>query len=141
MDMSITVRWNAAQEANVTRREMDEGAVRSHARAVAAIDGGRFADEIVPVSVQRRDGSTTSFDTDEHQRRDSTLGTLKPLHPDIEGFSVTGWQLERHQRRSSRDHPHLGRPGRGEGTDAARAHTSLERVVSIRLERVSVPRS
>lgn len=90
MDMSITVRWNAAQEANVTRREMDEWAVRSHARAVAAIDGGRFADEIVPVSVQRRDGTTTSFDTDEHQRRDSTLGTLKPLHPDIEGFSVTG---------------------------------------------------
>jgi acetyl-CoA C-acetyltransferase len=92
MDMSITVGWNAAQRASVTREEMDGWALRSHQRAVAAIDAGAFIDEIVPVTVQHRDGSTTEFAVDEHPRRDSTaekLASLKPLHPEIEGFSIT----------------------------------------------------
>ncbi len=92
LDMSITVGWNAAQAANVTREEMDAWSARSHARAVAAIDAGKFVDEIVPVDVTRLDGERVTFAVDEHPRRDSTvekLSTLKVLHPEIEGFSIT----------------------------------------------------
>ena len=91
-DMSITVGWNAAVQAGVSREEMDAWAYRSHQRAVAAIDDGRFADEIVPIDVRRRDGTTTTFAVDEHPRRATTLeklASLKPLHPEIEGFSIT----------------------------------------------------
>jgi acetyl-CoA acetyltransferase family protein len=92
MDMSITVGWNAAVEAGVTREEMDAWALRSHQRAVAGIDNGSFVDEIVPLEVTRRDGSTTTFAVDEHPRRDTSmekLAGLKPLHPEIGGFSIT----------------------------------------------------
>ena len=91
-DMSITVGWNAAVQAGVTREEMDAWAYRSHRRAVDAIDAGAFADEIVPLEVARRDGTTVSFAVDEHPRRAATLeklASLKPLHPEIEGFSIT----------------------------------------------------
>jgi acetyl-CoA acetyltransferase family protein len=91
-DMSITVGWNTAQKANVTREEMDFWACESHARAVDAIDTGRFEDEIVPIKVTRRDGETVTFQVDEHPRRGTTmekLASLKPLHPEIEGFSIT----------------------------------------------------
>jgi acetyl-CoA C-acetyltransferase len=92
LDMSITVGWNAAVEADVTREQMDAWALRSHQRAVAATDAGAFAEEIVPVEVTLRDGSTRTFAADEHPRRDSSmekLAALKPLHPEIEGFSIT----------------------------------------------------
>ncbi len=92
MDMSITVGWNAAVKAGVTREEMDAWALRSHQRAVAAIDAGSFEDEILPIEVKRRDGSTATFAVDEHPRRDTSLerlASLKPLHPEIEGFSIT----------------------------------------------------
>ncbi len=92
LDMSITVGWNAAVEAGVTRQEMDAWALRSHERAVAGIDSGAFTAEIVPIEVSRRDGSVVTFDVDEHPRRDSSmekLASLKPLHPEIEGFSIT----------------------------------------------------
>jgi acetyl-CoA acetyltransferase family protein len=91
-DMSITVGWNAAVEAGVSREEMDAWALRSHQRAVAAIDGGRFADEVFPVEVVRRDGVRSTFAVDEHPRRETSmekLASLKPLHPEIEGFSIT----------------------------------------------------
>jgi acetyl-CoA C-acetyltransferase len=61
-------------------------------RAVAGIDNGSFEAEIVPIEVRKRDGSTVTFAADEHPRRGSTLeklASLKPLHPEIEGFSVT----------------------------------------------------
>jgi acetyl-CoA C-acetyltransferase len=92
MDMSITVGWNAAVEAGVTRDEMDAWALRSHQRAVAGIDNGSFVDEIVPIEVVRRDGTRSTFAVDEHPRRDTSmerLASLKPLHPEIEGFSIT----------------------------------------------------
>ncbi|HEV7469213.1 MAG TPA: thiolase family protein [Pseudonocardia sp.] len=91
-DMSITVGWNAAKAANVTREEMDAWAFRSHQRAVRAIDEGRFTDEIVPMKVRRADGTETVFEVDEHPRRDTTmerLAGLKVLHPEIDGFSIT----------------------------------------------------
>ena len=87
MDMSITVGWNAAVRAGVSREEMDAWALRSHRNAIVAIDEGRFSHEIVPI-----DTPHGLFDTDEHPRRDTTLeklASLKPLHPEIEGFSIT----------------------------------------------------
>jgi len=92
MDMSITVGWNTAQIVGITREEMDEWALGSHDRAVQAIDEGRFKEEIVPMSVTKRDGTNVVFDTDEHPRRGSTMekmGSLKVLHPEIEEFSIT----------------------------------------------------
>jgi acetyl-CoA acyltransferase len=91
-DMSITVGYNTAQSAGLTRRDCDEWALRSHQRAVAAIDEGRLQEEIVPIEVKLRDGTTKVFDTDEHPRRDSSmerLEALRPLHPEIEDFPIT----------------------------------------------------
>jgi acetyl-CoA acetyltransferase family protein len=92
LDMSITVGWNAAVEAGVTREEMDAWALRSHQRAVAGIDAGSFAEEIFPLELTGRDGTRSTFAVDEHPRRTTTmekLAALKPLHPEIEGFSIT----------------------------------------------------
>jgi acetyl-CoA acyltransferase len=83
LDMSITVGWNTAVRAGVSREEMDAWALRSHRNAVRAIDEGRFTAEVVPYG---------SFAVDEHPRRDTSLeklAALKPLHPEIEGFSIT----------------------------------------------------
>ena len=91
-DMSITVGWNTAQAAGISREDMDAWAARSHQRAIAAIDAGKFVDEILPLKVQQLDGSVVDFSVDEHPRRDTTaekLAQLKVLHPEIEGFSIT----------------------------------------------------
>jgi acetyl-CoA acetyltransferase family protein len=92
LDMSITVGWNAAVRADVTRLDMDLWALDSHRKAVSAIDSGRFVEEVAPFPVKCRDGSELVFAVDEHPRRDTTmerLSALKPLHPEIEGFSIT----------------------------------------------------
>lgn len=86
-DMSITVGWNAAVAAGVTRAEMDAWALRSHQNAVRAIDEGRFDAEIVPIETPHG-----LFSVDEHPRRSTSaekLASLKPLHPEIDGFSIT----------------------------------------------------
>ncbi|WP_329551230.1 thiolase family protein [Streptomyces sp. NBC_00696] len=91
-DMATLVGWNAARRMGISRQDMDSWALRSHQRAVRAIDGGRFADEIVPVGVVGRGGTTSVFDIDEHPRRDTSiekLAALKVLHPEIEGYSIT----------------------------------------------------
>jgi acetyl-CoA C-acetyltransferase len=90
--MSITVGWNTAQTVGISREEMDAWAARSHQRAIAAIDAGKFLDEIIPMKIQQFDGSVVDFSVDEHPRRDTTvekLAGLKVLHPEIEGFSIT----------------------------------------------------
>jgi acetyl-CoA acyltransferase len=86
-DMSITVGWNAALKAGVTREDMDAWALRSHQHAIQAIDEGRFKEEIVPIETPHG-----LFAVDEHLRRDTSmekLAKLKVLHPEIEGFSIT----------------------------------------------------
>ncbi|HNM84888.1 MAG: thiolase family protein [Mycobacterium sp.] len=91
-DMSITVAHNCATEYGLTREDQDAWALRSHQRAVKAIDAGSFVNEIVPIAVPQQDGSTITFAEDEHPRRETsmeTLAGLKVLHPEIEGFSVT----------------------------------------------------
>jgi len=69
-----------AIKADVSREDQDAFALESHRRAVAAIDAGRFADELVPVPV-RRGKEEVLFDTDEGPRRDSTMDTLARLKP------------------------------------------------------------
>lgn len=91
-DMSITVGWNAAQAAGLTREEMDAWALRSHQRAIAAIDEGRFKGEIVTVMIRNADGAEVAFEVDEHARRGGSLekmASLPVIHPEIEGFSIT----------------------------------------------------
>jgi acetyl-CoA C-acetyltransferase len=70
-----------AEEYGVTRQEMDEFAVRSHQRAIKAIDEGEFRNEIVTVEVQGRKGNVTIFDTDETPRGDTSLERLAQLKP------------------------------------------------------------
>jgi acetyl-CoA C-acetyltransferase len=91
-DMTITVGWNTAVEAVISRGEMDEWALRSHERAIAAIDAGLFDEEIVSVKALQKDGSYRQFTVDEHPRRGTSLeklAGLKPVHPEIPGFSIT----------------------------------------------------
>ncbi|MFE4970433.1 thiolase family protein [Streptomyces sp. NPDC056660] len=91
-DMSVTVGWNTARLAGISREDMDAWALRSHQRAIQAIDEGRFREEIVPLTVRDAAGDSFVFDTDEHPRRDTSperLAALKPLHPEIPGFSIT----------------------------------------------------
>jgi acetyl-CoA acyltransferase len=74
---------NHARESHVAREEQDAFALRSHQRAIAAIDGGRFKDEIVGV---KTDGGRV-FDTDEGPRRDTSMEALAKLKP---AFHVKG---------------------------------------------------
>ena len=79
-----------AEKYNVTRQEMDEYALASHQKAIAAIDNGRFKAEIVPVELKAGKGQVTVFDTDETPRRDTSLEALARLKPAFrEGGKVT----------------------------------------------------
>jgi acetyl-CoA C-acetyltransferase len=70
-----------ADEYKVTREAMDEYALRSHLKAVAAEETGRFKLEIVPVQIPGRKGEVTLFDTDEGPRKDTSLESLAKLKP------------------------------------------------------------
>lgn len=70
-----------ADEYSIGRAEQDEFAVNSHRKAAAAIQAGKFKDEIVAVEIPQKKGSPIVFDTDETVREDTTaevLGKLKP---------------------------------------------------------------
>jgi acetyl-CoA C-acetyltransferase len=91
-DVTLSVGWNVARKYGITREQMDAWALRSHQRAVAATQEGVFADEIAPIKVTKRDGSVVEFAADEHPRSATSaekLAALKPLHPEIDGFSIT----------------------------------------------------
>jgi acetyl-CoA C-acetyltransferase len=75
----------AAKKENISRQEADEWALRSHQKAIAAIDSGMFSEEIVPVPIPQKKGDQSVFDTDETPRRDTTLeklAKLSPVYPD-----------------------------------------------------------
>jgi acetyl-CoA acyltransferase len=80
---------NHARESSITREEQDAFALRSHQRAIAAIDGGRFVEEIVPVTARLIDGNgsdrpaTTEIavSVDEGPRRDTSAAALAKLRP------------------------------------------------------------
>jgi acetyl-CoA C-acetyltransferase len=69
-----------ADKAGITRDEADEFSFQSHQKAIAAIDGGKFREEIVPVEISGRKGTTT-VDTDESPRRDTSKESLARLRP------------------------------------------------------------
>ncbi|MCW5888618.1 MAG: acetyl-CoA C-acetyltransferase [Anaerolineales bacterium] len=78
-----------ADEYEVTREAMDEYALGSHQKAVAAIESGKFKNEIVPVEIKTKKGVTV-VDTDESPRRDTSLEVLHKLPPAFqEGGKVT----------------------------------------------------
>ncbi|HEY5669199.1 MAG TPA: acetyl-CoA C-acetyltransferase [Anaerolineales bacterium] len=72
---------NIFDETQISREEQDAFSLESNLRAIAAIDSGRFAEEIVPVSIPRRKGDPIIVDTDERPRRDSSLEALARLRP------------------------------------------------------------
>jgi acetyl-CoA acetyltransferase family protein len=72
---------NIRDQIPISREEQDAFALRSHQRAVAAIDDGRFAQEIVPVSVPQRKGDPIIVDIDERPRRDTSMEALGRLRP------------------------------------------------------------
>lgn len=86
--MGVTAE-NLADKFAVSREQQDEVALRSQQRAVAAIEAGRFRDQIVPVEV-RAGRETKVVDTDEHPRPDTTAEALARLRPAFkEGGVVT----------------------------------------------------
>lgn len=78
--MGNAAEW-IARKYGLTRQELDEFALRSHQKAIAAIDAGHFKDEIVPVQVPQRKGEPILFDTDEAPRRDTSMEALARLRP------------------------------------------------------------
>ena len=72
---------NLSERFGISREQQDEVAYRSHINAVAAIDGGRFTDEIVPVEIPQRRGDPVVIDTDECPRRDASLESMAKLKP------------------------------------------------------------
>ena len=66
---------------DISRRELDEWALLSHQRAVAAQDAGRFADEIVPLQGLQADGRPAMIDRDQGPRRDTSLEKIAALQP------------------------------------------------------------
>jgi acetyl-CoA C-acetyltransferase len=73
-----------AWKAKISREDADAFAVQSHEKAIRAIDGGCFREEIVPVEIAGRKG-TTVVDTDEPPRRDTNLDALGKLRPAFTG--------------------------------------------------------
>ncbi|HNR96762.1 MAG TPA: acetyl-CoA C-acyltransferase, partial [Anaerolineae bacterium] len=78
--MGNSAEW-IAREYGLTRQELDQFAVDSQAKAIAAIQAGRFKAEITPVEVPQRKGPPVIFDTDECPRADTTLEALSKLSP------------------------------------------------------------
>jgi acetyl-CoA acyltransferase len=79
LGMGLTAE-NVARRHGIGREDADRFALESHRKAAAAIDAGRFKDEIVPLTVDA-DGRTLTFDTDEGPRRDTDLAALAKLKP------------------------------------------------------------
>lgn len=78
--MGNSAEW-IANEYGLTREELDEYSLKSHQKAVAAIDAGRFKEEIVPVEIPQRKGPPVLVDTDECPRRDTSMEALAKLRP------------------------------------------------------------
>ena len=81
---------NISQMTGISRERQDAFALESHRRAIAAIDSGRFAEEIIPVPIPQRKGEPLWVRTDERPRRDTSLEALGRLKPAFRaGGSVT----------------------------------------------------
>jgi acetyl-CoA C-acetyltransferase len=80
---------NVATKYEIPRDKQDEYSVRSHQRAVAAQQEGKFKDEIVPIEIPQRRGDPIVFAEDEGPRADTSLEALARLRPMTEGGCVT----------------------------------------------------
>ena len=78
-----------AKRYSIAREECDAFAYESQRRAVAAIDSGRFKDEIVPVNIPQRKKDPIVFDTDEFPKRDTSVEKMAKLKPIFEGGVTT----------------------------------------------------
>jgi len=89
--MGETAENIARERPHITREKQDAFALRSHQYAIAAIDSGRFKEEILPVSIPQKKGDPKIVDTDERPRRDTTMESLGRLKPAFtkEGGTVT----------------------------------------------------
>jgi 3-oxoadipyl-CoA thiolase len=88
--MGETAENIAAERPHLTRQMQDAFSLRSHLRAIAAIDAGKFAEEILPVMVPQRKGEPRLVATDERPRRDTSLESLAKLKPSFRvGGTVT----------------------------------------------------
>ena len=89
--MGETAENIAAERPHITREKQDAFALRSHRCALAAMDSGRFAQEIIPVAIPQKKGETKIIATDERPRRDTTIESLARLKPAFkkEGGTVT----------------------------------------------------
>ena len=89
--MGETAENIAQMKSHITRQMQDDFALRSHQRAIAAIDSGKFAEEIIPVPVPQKKGDPLLVTTDERPRRDTSLESLARLKPSFrkEGGTVT----------------------------------------------------
>ncbi len=88
--MGVTAE-NVAREVGISREQQDDYALASQMKAVAAIEAGKFEQEIVPVEVKKRK-ETIVFDTDEYPKANATLSALQKLRPafDREGTVTAG---------------------------------------------------
>lgn len=80
VSMGITAE-NLCDKYGITREECDAFAVESHKKAAAAVEAGRFDEQMAPVPVKDRKGNVTYIDKDECVRPDSTMETLARLKP------------------------------------------------------------
>ena len=81
---------NIAEQYGISREEQDRFAAHSHARAIAAMDDGRMAEEILPVAVPQKKGESMVVERDERPRRDTTVESLAKLKPAFrQGGTVT----------------------------------------------------
>ncbi len=81
---------NVAEQCDISRLDQDAWALRSHQRAVAAIEAGRFAEQIVPVTVPQPRGEPIVVARDEHPRADTSAEALARLRPAFrDGGTVT----------------------------------------------------
>jgi 3-oxoadipyl-CoA thiolase len=88
--MGETAENIAMERPHITREKQDAFALRSHQRAIAAIDSGKFAEEILPVPIPQKKGNPILVTTDERPRRDTTIESLAKLRSAFrEGGTVT----------------------------------------------------
>ena len=80
----------AATEENISREACDQWSLESHEKACAAMEAGKFKDEIVPVTIPQRKGTPVIFDRDENPRSDTTLEKLGKLKPVLGGVCTAG---------------------------------------------------
>ena len=129
---------DVSAEVGITREQQDAWALRSHERAIAAIDAGRLADEIAPVTIPGRRGDTV-VDTDEGPRRDTSAERLAALPPVFtKDGATTAGNAPGGERRRGGARARVARTGRA---SAASSRWRVIRSAGLRGRRLRLPRA